>query len=465
MMAEIQNLVEQALELSGADGCVVIGTEHSAANLRWAGNNLTTNGQMHSRSVTVISIVESDEPDQNPHSGVVTRAISTAEELPALVEASEAAARSASPADDAAPLVEPYPHADDWDAPPTATGIEVFADFAPALGRAFEQARADGRLLYGFAEHSVSSTFLATSTGLRRRFDQPTGRVEVNGKSTDLSRSAWVGVQTRAFQDVDVDALGAELAQRLEWAATRIDLPAGRYETVLPPGAVADLMIYTYWTASARDAEEGRNVFAAGGGKTRIGEQLSPLPLRLFSDPFEPGLQCAPFEIATSSFGGLQSVFDNGTPIQQTAWISDGTLRDLVRTRNWAAATGAEPRPPVDNLIMDGGGTASLAEMIANTRRGLLLTCLWYIREVDPETLLLTGLTRDGVYLIEDGQVRGAVNNFRFNESPVDLLGRITEVGRSEKTLPREWNEYFSRAAMPPVRVPDFNMSTVSQAS
>jgi predicted Zn-dependent protease len=103
--------------------------------------------------------------------------------------------------------------------------------------------------------------------------------------------------------------------------------------------------------------------------------------------------------------------------------------------------------------------------MIAGTDRGLLLTCLWYIRVVDPQTLLLTGLTRDGVYLIEHGEVVGAVNNFRFNESPVDLLGRITEVGATELTLPREWADYFTRAAMPALRIPDFNMSSVSQAT
>ncbi len=107
----------------------------------------------------------------------------------------------------------------------------------------------------------------------------------------------------------------------------------------------------------------------------------------------------------------------------------------------------------------------TLEEMVARTERGLLLTCLWYIREVDPATLLLTGLTRDGVYLVENGEVVGAVNNFRFNESPVDLLGRITEAGRTERCLPREWGDWFTRAAMPPVRVPDFNMSSVSQAS
>jgi predicted Zn-dependent protease len=206
---------------------------------------------------------------------------------------------------------------------------------------------------------------------------------------------------------------------------------------------------------------------------TRIGEQLTELPLTLRSDPSGGGyrgLECAPFEIATSSGGGLQSVFDNGAAVSATNWITDGRLTELIRTRNWAARTGARPRPVIGNLILQGARTAEtgapkLRDMIGSTQRGLLLTCLWYIREVDPQTLLLTGLTRDGVYLVEDGQVRGAVNNFRFNESPIDLLARITEVGATVPTHPREWGDFFSRTAMPPIRVRDFNMSTVSPAS
>jgi predicted Zn-dependent protease len=189
---------------------------------------------------------------------------------------------------------------------------------------------------------------------------------------------------------------------------------------------------------------------------------LSELPVTLRSDPAEPGIECAPFEIVTAS-GDVQSVFDNGQPVGATTWIDKGTLANLMRTRAWARKTSAEPCPGVDNLILDGPGDGpDIDAMIASTERGLMLTCLWYIREVDPQTLLLTGLTRDGVYLVEGGKVRGAVNNFRFNESPIDLLGRLTEVGRTERTLSREWNDWFRRTAMPAVRVPDFNMSTVS---
>ena len=457
-----QQMVEDALSASTADGCIVVVAEHSETNLRWAGNNLTTNGQMQSRSVTIISTFEADD---GVRAGVVTRSVITEAELAALVRASHEAGRAATPSDDAAPLVENYPNDDNWSGEPARTSVAVFDAFAAELGTTFARWRSDDRLLFGFAEHQMTTTYLGTSTGLRRRFDQPVGRLEINGKSADYTRSAWAGAHTRDFTDIAVAAVADDLVTRLGWAQRRIDLPAGRYETILPPTAVADLMVYAYWNASARDAEEGRNVFAARDGGTRIGERLATLPLTLRSDPAEPGLQCASFEIATQSFGGLQSVYDNGAPVPAIDWMRDGTLRNLARTRAWANRSDNEPALIATNLIMqDDSASKTLDEMIATTERGLLLTCLWYIREVDPQTLLLTGLTRDGVYLVEDGRVTGAVNNFRFNESPIDVLRRATEAGVSTPTLSREWSDYFMRTAMPALRVPDFNMSTVSQA-
>ncbi|WP_181615186.1 metallopeptidase TldD-related protein [Nonomuraea soli] len=451
-------MVEKALELSRADDCVVIAEHTSTANLRFAGNTLTTNGTTESTRVTVISVV-------GRSAAVVSRSAVREDQLEELVAAADRAAREAQPADDAGPLVSGGEQSPGWARPVEPTGIEVFESFAPALGRAFAAAEAGGRRLYGFAEHIVTSTFVGTSSGLRLRHDQPTGRLELNGKSADLKRSAWTGVHTRDFTDVDVFALDEALATRLEWARTRVELPAGRYETLLPPSAVADLMIYMYWSAGARDAVDGQSVFSKAGGGTRVGERLSPLPVRLYSDPAAAGLECAPFNVVHAS-GRDSSVFDNGLPLSATDWIADGELRALQQTRHSAAASGLPVTPGIDNLLMSGPeGGRSLEEMIASTERGLLLTCLWYIRTVDPQTLLLTGLTRDGVYLVENGTVVGEVNNYRFNESPVDLLGRVTEVGRSEPTLPREWNDYFTRTVMPALRVPDFNMSTVSQAS
>jgi predicted Zn-dependent protease len=195
-----------------------------------------------------------------------------------------------------------------------------------------------------------------------------------------------------------------------------------------------------------------------------VGERLAALPLTLRSDPWAPGLECAPFVIAHAS-GRDSSVFDNGLPLAPTDWISAGQLAGLTQTRHSAQRAGMAVTPPIGNLILAAPGTtASLDDMIARTERGLLLTCLWYIRPVDLQSLLVTGLTRDGVYLVEKGEVPAGVNNFRFNESPVAMLARLTEAGATAATLPREWADYFTRA-MPPVRVEGFNMSSVSQAS
>jgi len=462
-------LAELAVTLSTTTGCVAIVTDTAEANLRWAGNSLTTNGQMRRFTMVVIAIADvaaTAEGDAGTAAVSVRGAVTGPDDVAVLVRAAEAGVRGTGPAEDAQPLLTPEQTgtSPDFAHASPGTTIEVFSTFAPALGRAFAQARDEGVELFGFAEHTVATTWIATSTGVRLRHVQPTGRIELNAKSPDFARSAWVGQGTVDFADVDAEALYEQVRTRYGWSANTVALPAGRYETILPPSAIADLLIYAIWSASAREAEEGRSVFAAKGGGTRIGERLSALPLTLSSDPSYPGIEAAPFAIAAASGGGMESVFDNGLPLRKVDWVRDGILTELVRTR--ATAVGRDDVPAAtDNLILTGDGTADLDDMIAHTERGLLLTCLWYIREVDPEQLLLTGLTRDGVYLIEHGKVVGAVNNFRFNESPVGLLGRISEVSREERTLPREWNDWFTRTVMPAVRVPDFNMSTVSQAS
>jgi predicted Zn-dependent protease len=454
-------LVDRALAATTADDCVVIAEETSTANLRWANNTLTTNGVSERLTVTVISMADGA-------SGVATAALTRdASEWPhvqALVHDADAAARRAGPADDAAALLDSGADPG-WEDPPESTSIEVFADTAPALGQAFGRAGDDGRLLYGFLQHDMTTTYLGSSRGLRRRHVQPTGHVGVTGKTADLSGSAWVGQATRDFRDVDPLALDAELARRLGWGRRRVDLPAGRYDTVLPPAAMADLMIYAYWTAGARNAHDGHTVFSRPGGGTRVGDRLSPRPVQLFSDPAYPGLECAPF-VATAASGPDTSVFDNGLPRGRTDWVRDGELTALRTSRHSAEVAGLPLAPGIDNLVMTvDGADGDLDDLVADVDGGLLLTCLWYIREVDPQTLLLTGLTRDGVYLVERGEVVGAVNNFRFNESPVDLLGRLQAASSTVPGFSREWGDSFPRTAMPALRVPDFNMSSVSAAS
>lgn len=463
----MRNWIDAALDaaaaLPGANrGTVVILTETHETNVRWANNALTTNGQMHRISAEVVALAD---VDGGVASGCLQGPVSDAAQLVDLVRRAAAVAAAGSPDEDAHDLPRGSVDAD-FDDPAATTSFEVFTPIASALGTAFEQA-GDRHLLFGFAEHIVSTTWLGSSTGARRRSVGRNGRLELNAKHPDMVGSAWVGQSTTDFSDVDLPGKLAEVLERLSWAENRVDLPAGRYEVILPPSALADLMIYAYWSMSGRDAREGQSVFSATEGGTRVGEALTSAPLDMWSDPRAPGMERAPFVATGASSAGLASVYDNGAPVGRVDWLTDGTLRSLVETSHEQQAHGLSgPLPyPTSNLLIDGHGTADLQQMVAGTRRGLLLTCLWYIREVDPRTLLLTGLTRDGVYLVEDGRIVGAVNNFRWNESPVGLLDRITEVGAAERTLCREWNDWFNLTVAPPVRVRDFNMSTVSQAS
>ncbi|HEY2086727.1 MAG TPA: metallopeptidase TldD-related protein [Mycobacterium sp.] len=457
-MIGAQQVVDMALDaaarLGGADETIVLVGDRVATALRWANNSMTTNGVSTARNTTVISIVRQGD---TARVGTLTSAEVDPAAIEELVAASQAAAASAPEARDAAPLLSGNTAPSDWDAPIPGTGPEVFADITGPLARGFRGTDQ----LYGFAQHALETKFLAMSSGLRRRYTQPDGSVEINAKRSGAS--AWVGVGSPDFAGVSTDSLLEQLSMRLDWAKRRVELPAGRYETILPPSAVADMMIYLAWSMSGRGAQEGRTAFSAPDGGTRVGEKLTDLPLTLYSDPAASGLGCTPF-VATSSSSETLSIFDNGMNIGRADWIRDGVINALAYPRAAADEFDAPVAVAAENILMSGDST-ELADMIAATERGLLLTTLWYMREVDPTTLLLTGLTRDGVYLVEDGEVTAAVNNFRFNESPLDLLRRASQAGVSEPTLPREWGDWVTRAAMPSLRIPDFHMSSVSQAT
>jgi predicted Zn-dependent protease len=464
-------LVERILAASASrsDSCMAVVEELSEVEVRFANNTTTTNGLRRQRRVTAISFkagpdgmtVGTDSRSGNP-------------DVDDLLRATEADAEGSPPADDAAPLLAGEPGgsrnvgneaAASFGERASVTELSVLRPVLDGLAAAFDRARSRQHVLSGFATHQLATVYLGSTTGLRARHEQPTGTLELVARSIDGSRSAWAGTGTTWFDDVDLPSMHHRLERRLAWAERRIDMPESRYETILPPDAAADLTVFLYEFLSGRDAEDGRSVFSAPGGGTRLGETITSWPFELRSDPREPGLECVPFLVTTAS-GGDVSVFDNGLPLERTDWISDGRLERLFYHRAGATRSGVPAAAPVDNLVLElPGAHGSVDDLVARTERALLVTCLWYIRTVDPVTALLTGLTRDGVYLVEEGEVVGAVNNFRFNESPVQLLSRVVEAGSTTRALSRESGEWLSRTAMPPLRVADFNMSSVSPAT
>ena len=452
-MIGAQQVVDIALaeaRVGKADETMVLVTDRADAALRWAGNSMTTNGESVSRNTTVISIVRRGD---SAHVGSVRSSEVDPSAIPDLVAASQEAALSAPEARDSAP---PLPGTDvrpDWDArfPAPASRCSPAWRGAGAGLRGADQ-------LYGYARHIVETTFVATSNGLRRRYTQPTGSVEINAKRDGAS--AWAGISTPDFVDVPTDSMLDELSTRLGWARRTVELPAGRYETIMPPSTVADMMIYLAWSMDGRGAQEGRTALSApgrhpGGGEAHRSAADAVLGSR------GGGLECAPFVAVPSSSercrcsttAWTSAGWTGSATARSTRWLSAGGGRRVRRT-----GRGARRQPADDRRLGEPG------RHDREHRAGPAADHAVVHPQVDPTVLLLTGLTRDGVYLVEDGEVTAAVNNFRFNESPLDLLRRATEAGVSEVTLPREWGDWATRAAMPSLRIPDFHMSSVSQA-
>ena len=460
--ASVDVALDHARTLSGVTDCIVFATHDSLAALRWANNTVTTNATTWDTSMSVVAFFATAH-------GVAQAALHEtfpvfdAASVRSLVERAVAVARASEPVHDAPSLVSGL-ELGDWAAPARTTDATVFATIAPALGREFTRAGSCDRSHAGYAEHVRSSTWVGSLGGLRLRLDGVDGRVEMTARSLDGRRSAWEGVNSRDFTRVDIDVLTGRLERQLGWQRTTRALAPGKYTTILPPGAVGDLLATFDANLCGRDAVEGSGPFSRPGGRTRIGERLFDAKLQLFSDPAHPGLEVDGVVVDLHN-SSTSSVFDIGLLLGRTDWVRNGTLQALANSRLVAAETGLPHTPDVGNLILEvDGGHGSLDDVVARTPSGLLVTSLWYIRDLDEATMTVTGMTRDGVYEVRDGEIVGAVNNFRFNESPLAVLRRIRDSGRTEVCQPRENAETFSTASMPTLVVDDFTMSSISDA-
>ncbi len=330
-----QDVVEDVLAAarSGSDECVAIVEDTSEVEVRFANNTTTTNGSRRDRRVTVVVM--------RPVEGGTAVGVARRGGDVDVAELARAAAQDAAgspPADDLSPLVSPDQVASipaagaRFGGPPGQTDLSVLSGVLDGLAGAFTRARSGDYVVAGFAEHRRTTEYLGTSTGLRLAHCQPEGALQLVARSADGASSTWAGAGTADFSDVSIGMMEERLRSRLAWSATRFERPAGRYEVILPPEAVSDLMVNLAFEAGGRDAEDGRTVFARHGGGTRVGDRLSPLAFDLRSDPAEPGLECSPFLTAASSSADT-SVFDNGLPL-----LPDG----LDRRR----ASQAAPLPP-----------------------------------------------------------------------------------------------------------------------
>lgn len=458
-MSEVSlpDAVEIALQLLGKDGGVVIGGNSASNNLRWANSALTANGDAIDQTLAISAFVK---VPGGVATGMSSGQIRSRSDISALVSASQASAISAGPSVDAMDLVM-GPQDGDFSEPAATLGVEEISHISRGLSDIFAES---DKQFFGYAEQSLDTTYVGTSAGTRMRYSESTSRFELCAKIHDRTRSAWSGQGGTSLTDVLTDKHLFEVSQKLEIQKIQITTEPGRHRVTLSPSAVSDLMIYLLWSSAARDAAEGRSAFSNVKGGTRIGEKLSDRKLTLATDPALTGIETFDHVVNLGS-SALGSAFDTGMKINRTELISDGVLTALGSSRHAAQEAKLPFTPLAENIsLTDPQGIGSLTELASRMGDGLLITCLWYIREVDPQNLLLTGLTRDGVYVISGGEIVGATNNFRFNESPIDMLSRVMDSGQTVSCLPREWADWFSRAQVAPLTIEGFNLSTKSDA-
>jgi predicted Zn-dependent protease len=314
---------------------------------------------------------------------------------------------------------------------------------AAAAQTAITAARRGGLDAAGFLSTSAGESVLANGAGLRAAHRSTFGSFSMTARTKDATGSGWAARASHEARAIDAEAIARAASDKAVRSAHARALDPGKYTVVLEPHAVAGLLEYLPGSLSARAVDEGRSALAKAGGGSRLGEAIASPLVTLRSDPGDPEIPAAPFD-------------GDGLARRPVTWLDRGVLSALHYSRYWAAKKGKEPTAE-GNWHVAGGGAASVDELVAGVKRGLLVTHFFYIRVLDPREASLTGLTRDGLFLIEDGKVTSPVRNFRFNQSLLALLARCDGLTRETWRVTEQWR-------VPAMRATDFNMASVSEA-
>jgi predicted Zn-dependent protease len=433
-------LIDKALSYSKADEAEVTLSDGNTAHLRFARNSPSTSGRATNTVMNVRSTF-------GKKSGSATGNQLDDSSLAEVVRRSEELARLSPEDPEYMPPLGPqkYPNVRSYFENAAKSGPEFLANGA---AECISQARANNLVAAGFIRTNVGMSALGNSRGLFG-YHRDTGvYFSETVRTREADGSGWVSRASNRTEEINFRALSKIAVDKAVLSAKPRELPAGKYVTILEPSCVADLIQSLRFAMDARNADEGRSFFSKRGGGTMLGETLFPEHVTIYSDPTDQLAPGSPW-----SFGGL--------PQQRVDWIRNGVLTNLSYSRFWADKQGKAPIPPPSNIIM-AGGKGSLEELIKSTRQGVLVTSLWYIRSVDPRNLLLTGLTRDGVFWIENGAIAYPVNNFRWNDSPVSMLRNIDAMTQTVRVPPRESGS--SSIVVPALRLKEFNFSSVSEA-
>ena len=437
---QAQSLIERTLKLSRADWARVNLGGGYQANIRFADNRISTAGGV---STATLNVQSSFGPK---HAVISTNDFSDAG-LERAVRQSEALAKLAPDDPEAMPELELQQYEN------VKTYFDSTAELGPegraqAARLAIDPCRAAGDLkAAGFLITGSGAGAVGNSKGLFAYQSGTSANYTLTVRTADGTGSGWAGADHPDWSQLDVKGVAQRAIEKARLSRNPVAIEPGRYTVVMEPQAVGDLVQLLAFALDARSADEGRSAFSTRGGGTKVGDKVVDERVTLLSDPADPQL--------------LSNVFDGqGLPARRQVWIENGVLKKLTYSRFWAQKKGQQPDAGT-NAVKLVGGTQSLDDLIKSTPRGILLTRLWYLRQVDPRTELYTGLTRDGTFLIENGKISKAVKNLRFNESPLFILNNLEALGRAERVA---GTEAGGDVVMPALKVRDFNFTSLSDA-
>jgi len=430
---EARKIMEKALSFSTADACEINLGGSESGNIRYARNTVSTSGHRSNQTLVVQSnfgkksgTATIDEFDDASLEKVVRRA----EELAKL---------SPENPEFMAPL-----------GPQTYDESVTYSDATANITPEYRAKVADSSIgpaaakdvtAAGFFDDSAGFSAMMNSNGLFAYNKSTSANFTVTMRTNDGTGSGWV---TRDLNDVSkFDAVEASnlAIDKAVMSREAKAIEPGKYTVILEPAASIGLLNRMFGALNARTADEGRSFMSKEGGGTKLGEKIVDERINIWSDPQHP-------DVPTSTWNG------SGQPLKKMKWIENGVVKNLAYGRFWAKEKGVEPVPFPSNGIMD-GGDASLEDLIKSTKKGILVTRLWYIRNVDPQTLLYTGLTRDGTFYIENGKIKYPVKNFRFNESPIIMLNNLETLGKQVR---------IDGNLIPYMKIRDFTFTSLSDA-
>lgn len=440
--AEAESLAKRIVSFSQADSCRVSIQSSARGNTRFAVNQVSTSGDNEDISIRVRVTV-------GKKVGAATTNRIDDEALRQVVQLAERIARLQPDDPELMPELGPQQYMT-IDAYHAATAAAEPEQRAEIVRKVTEASRAAGLSATGYLEVVTAANAIANSAGLFAYHRSTDCAFTTTVRTTDGAGSGWAGAAARDIGTIDGAALAATAIDKATRSLNAVAVEPGRYTVVLEPTAVGNLVQLMAFATNARQADEGRSFFSKPGGGTKIGLKVVDDRVSLRSDPQDALAPGVPFD-------------GDGLPTRKVNWIEGGVVKELGYDRFWAQRRSVAPVVFPGSLQMP-GGTQSMQEMIASTERGILVTRFWYIRPVDPRTILYTGLTRDGTFLIERGKITKAIKNLRFNESPVFLLNNIEALGPPQRVSASESGSAGVPIVVPAVKARDFTFTSLSDA-